>query len=76
MGKESPTIFSDRVPHSAYGDFHTISAGFVTFTIDKSGLVVPRCYGKSKSLEKKSRPKKDENCILQCMIEGFDVKGK
>ena len=61
-GIETPIIFPDWVSHDTYGNFNTISAGFVRFN-SPTDIVT---FGKSTSLGKQSR-NEDANIIKRAL---------
>jgi hypothetical protein len=52
-------VFSECIYHSEFAKFKPISAGFISFGIDKSGNPTCSCYGESISLNLASRPERD-----------------
>lgn len=50
-------VFSPAIQHKEFEEFNILSAGFISFGVDKSGNVSCCCYGKSQSLGVESDPK-------------------
>jgi hypothetical protein len=52
-------VFSELLQHSDFKSFKPISAGFISFGINKEGNPTCSCYGKSISLGLNSNPEED-----------------
>lgn len=52
-------VFSELMQHSDFKHFQPISAGFISFGINKEGNLSCNCYGESISLGIKSNPEED-----------------
>lgn len=52
-------VFSELMNHSDFKRFDPISAGFISFGINKQGNPTCGCWGESISLNMKSRPEED-----------------
>lgn len=52
-------VFSELMQHSDFKHFQPISAGFISFGVDKGGNPSCSCYGESISLGIKSNPEED-----------------
>ena len=52
-------VFSELLQHSEFKNFNPISAGFISFGVNKQGNPSCSCYGESISLGLKSRPEED-----------------
>jgi len=52
-------VFGPVFNHSDFKDFNPISAGFITFGVNKEGNPSCSCYGESISLKLKSNPDED-----------------
>ena len=52
-------IFWEIMQHSDFRNFHPVSAGFISFGINKEGNPTCSCYGESISLNMKSNPEDD-----------------
>ncbi len=52
-------VFSELMNHSDFKRFDPISAGFISFGINKQGNPTCGCFGESISLNMKSRPEED-----------------
>jgi hypothetical protein len=52
-------VFSELLQHSDFKSFNPISAGFISFGINKEGNPTCSCYGESISLGLKSNPEED-----------------
>jgi hypothetical protein len=52
-------VFTELLNHSDFSKFHPISAGFISFGIDKEGNITCSCYGSSFTLGLSSRPEED-----------------
>lgn len=44
-------VFSASLKHSDFRNFNPVSAGFISFGVDKEGNPDCSCYGKSESLD-------------------------
>ena len=56
---EEIIVFTELIQHSKFRNFNPISAGFISFGINKQGNPTCSCYGESISLGLESRPEKD-----------------
>lgn len=54
-------IFPELLQHSEFRCFEPISAGFISFGVNKQGNPTCSCYGESISLGLSSRPEEDTN---------------
>jgi len=52
-------VFSELLQHSEFKHFNPISAGFISFGVNKEGNPTCSCYGKSVSLRLESNPGED-----------------
>ena len=52
-------IFGEIMVHSDFRHFKPVSAGFISFGINKEGHPTCRCYGESISLNMESNPEED-----------------
>ena len=52
-------IFGEIMQHSDFRNFNPVSAGFISFGINKEGNPTCSCYGESISLNMKSNPEDD-----------------
>jgi hypothetical protein len=52
-------VFSELLQHSDFRHFDPISAGFISFGVNKEGNPTCNCWGESISLGLKSRPDED-----------------
>jgi len=52
-------VFPELLQHSDFKHFNPISAGFISFGVNKDGNHSCSCYGESISLGLKSRPNED-----------------
>ena len=52
-------VFSELLQHSEFKRFQPISAGFISFGVNKQGNPSCSCYGESVSLGLKSNPDED-----------------
>lgn len=52
-------VFSELMQHSDFKHFQPISAGFISFGVNKEGNPSCNCYGESISLGIKSNPEED-----------------
>ena len=52
-------VFSELLQHSEFKHFQPISAGFISFGVNKQGNPSCSCYGESISLGLKSNPDED-----------------
>ena len=52
-------VFSELLQHSEFRKFEPISAGFISFGVNKDGNPTCSCYGESISLGLESNPKED-----------------
>jgi hypothetical protein len=52
-------VFSECIMHSEFKEFNPISAGFVSFGVNKDGNPTCSCWGESISLGLESRPERD-----------------
>ena len=52
-------VFSELQQHSEFKHFAPISAGFISFGVNKQGNPTCSCYGESISLGLKSNPEED-----------------
>jgi hypothetical protein len=52
-------IFGEAMNHSAFKSFNPISAGFISFGVNKQGNPSCICYGKSVSLQLESNTEQD-----------------
>lgn len=52
-------VFSECIMHSEFKEFNPISAGFISFGVDKEGNQSCSCWGESISLGIGSRPERD-----------------
>jgi hypothetical protein len=52
-------VFPELLQHSEFRRFEPISAGFISFGVNKQGNPTCSCYGESISLGIKSRPEED-----------------
>lgn len=52
-------VFSELMQHSDFKHFQPISAGFISFGVNKEGNPSCSCYGESISLGIKSNPEED-----------------
>jgi hypothetical protein len=52
-------VFPELLQHSEFKHFQPISAGFISFGVNKQGNPSCSCYGKSISLGLKSNPEED-----------------
>lgn len=52
-------IFGEIMQHSDFRHFNPVSAGFISFGINKEGNPTCSCYGESISLRMESNPEKD-----------------
>jgi len=50
-------VFPELIQHSEFKKFNPISAGFISFGVNKQGNPSCSCYGESVSLNLKSREK-------------------
>lgn len=57
--EEYVIIFSECIMHSAFKGFKPISAGFISFGVNKDGNPTCSCWGESISLGLESRPERD-----------------
>jgi hypothetical protein len=63
---ECPVIFSEILKHDAVAGRRTVTgAGFCRFSVKTDGTIGVTCWGKSISLNVKSRGKKDEEIIMK-----------
>ena len=53
-------VFPELFQHSEFRSFKPISAGFISFGVNKEGNPSCTCYGESISLNLKSRPEDTE----------------
>jgi hypothetical protein len=52
-------IFGEIMNHSDFSRFNPISAGFISFGLNREGNPTCSCYGESISLNMKSNPEED-----------------
>jgi hypothetical protein len=52
-------VFPELMQHSDFKDWNPISAGFISFGVNKEGNPTCSCYGKSISLGLESNPEED-----------------
>jgi hypothetical protein len=52
-------IFGEIMNHSDFRNFNPVSAGFISFGINKEGNPTCSCYGESFTLNMKSNPEED-----------------
>jgi hypothetical protein len=52
-------VFSETLEHAQFKSFNPISAGFISFGVNKNGNPSCSCYGESISLGMKSDPERD-----------------
>ena len=52
-------IFGAIMQHSCFRDFNPISAGFISFGVNKEGNATCSCHGSSYSLNLNSNPEED-----------------
>jgi hypothetical protein len=52
-------VFPELLQHSEFRRFEPISAGFISFGVNKEGNPTCSCYGESISLGLKSNPEED-----------------
>jgi hypothetical protein len=52
-------VFTELLLHSDFKSFNPISAGFISFGVNKEGNPTCSCYGESISLGLKSNPEED-----------------
>lgn len=52
-------VFTELLQHSEFKSFEPISAGFISFGVNKEGNPTCSCYGKSISLGLESNPEQD-----------------
>lgn len=52
-------IFGEIMNHSDFSRFNPISAGFISFSLNREGNPTCSCYGESISLNIKSEPEED-----------------
>jgi hypothetical protein len=52
-------VFPELLQHSEFKHFNPISAGFISFGVNKEGNPSCSCYGKSVSLGLESNPEED-----------------
>jgi hypothetical protein len=52
-------IFGEIMQHSDFRNFHPVSAGFISFGINKEGNPTCSCYGSSYSLNMRSNGEED-----------------
>ena len=52
-------VFPEMIQHSDFSDWGPISAGFISFGVNKDGNPTCSCYGRSISLGLDSRPEQD-----------------
>ena len=52
-------IFGEIMNHSDFSRFNPISAGFISFGLNREGNPTCSCYGESISLKMKSNPEED-----------------
>lgn len=52
-------VFPELLQHSEFRRFEPVSAGFISFGVNKQGNPTCSCYGKSVSLGLSSRPEED-----------------
>lgn len=52
-------VFSELFNHSDFKKFNPVSAGFISFGVNKQGNPTCSCYGESVSLGLKSNPESD-----------------
>jgi hypothetical protein len=52
-------VFSEAMQHSEFKHFNPVSAGFISFGVNKQGNPTCSCYGKSVTLGISSRPAED-----------------
>lgn len=52
-------VFSELFNHSDFKNFNPVSAGFISFGVNKQGNPTCSCYGESVSLGLKSNPESD-----------------
>jgi len=52
-------VFPELLQHSEFRGFEPISAGFISFGVNKEGNPTCSCYGESISLGLKSNPEED-----------------
>ena len=52
-------VFSELIQHKEFRHFNPISAGFISFGVNKQGNPTCSCYGESISLSLISRPLED-----------------
>ena len=58
-GNNEIIVFSELIQHSEFRHFNPISAGFISFGVNKQGNPTCSCYGESVSLSLISRPLED-----------------
>ena len=58
-GNNEIIVFSELIQHSEFRRFNPISAGFISFGVNKQGNPTCSCYGESVSLSLISRPLED-----------------
>jgi len=56
-------VFSEFLLHSTFRSFEPVSAGFISFSLNKEGNPTCSCYGESVSLGLKSNP--EDSLIAQ-----------
>ncbi len=52
-------VFPEMIQHSDFSDWKPISAGFISFGVNKDGNPTCSCHGRSISLGLDSRPEED-----------------
>jgi hypothetical protein len=52
-------VFPEMIQHSDFSDWEPISAGFISFGVNKDGNPTCSCHGRSISLGLDSRPEED-----------------
>ena len=56
---EKIIVFPELFQHSQFRNFNPVSAGFISFGVNKMGNPTCNCWGESISLGLKSRPETD-----------------
>jgi len=64
-------VFSNYHTHDEFSKFNPISAGFISFGVDRNGNLSCTCYGESISLRLKSDPETDTE-LARKQILGYD----
>jgi hypothetical protein len=75
-GEGDIIIFPDTIQHNSFSSRNPISAGFMSFGVNKLGNPVCKCYGRSDSLDLDADVEKDTHAAMRQILHypDFEVK--